>query len=85
MPKAEAPNLDAMSIVLYGKPTDTIATVYPFKIDKSTLAFATIEYEHAEIHSGSSYTASKSVDVGNGANFDMSIITPSNTSWLRFL
>jgi len=49
--------------------------------DTATNVLETIEYEHHEIHSGSSFTLSRNVDAANGANVDILLITPAGTKW----
>lgn len=65
--------------LIYGKTGDT--TYQAPRIDAATHALETIEYEHHEIHSGSSFTVSYSADIGNGANLDIAVITPDTTKY----
>ena len=48
-------------------------------IDGSTRTLQTIEYEHHEIHEGSSYTIIDVVDMANGAVRDIQITVPNTT------
>lgn len=54
------------------------------RIDASTLALNTVEYEHHEIHSGSFYRAGFQKDVANGGTAILAITTPNTTKWLHF-
>ena len=54
------------------------------RMDASTNSLQTIEYEHHEIHSGSSFTTSYVADIGNGANLDLLIETPAGTKYAHF-
>ena len=51
------------------------------RMDKYTRSIQTIEYEHHEIHAGSSFTCSYDAEIANGANLDLLIVTPNTTSW----
>lgn len=51
------------------------------RLDKATTTLQTIEYEHHEIHGGSSFITSYAVDLGNGATADLLITTPNTTKW----
>jgi len=53
----------------------------PAGVDNATETLQTIEYEHHEIHSGSSFTVSYKADIGNGATLDLLIVTPDTTTW----
>ena len=53
-------------------------------LDSATFAVNTIEYEHHEIHSGSSFTSSYQREVASGANLDILIVTPSGSKWAHF-
>ena len=55
------------------------------RMDASTNSLQTIEYEHHEIHSGSSFTTSYVADIGNGANLDLLIETPAGTKYAHFV
>lgn len=52
-----------------------------FSVDRATNALNTIDYAHHEIHSGSSFTADYTVELGNGATIDILVITPNTTKW----
>lgn len=54
-------------------------------IDAITEALNTITYEHHEIHSGSSYTADRNVELANGATTDILLVTPDTTKYAHFL
>jgi len=51
---------------------------YP-RIDASTNAFETIEYEHHEIHSGSFFVIKSVADLASGQVVDIRITTPAGT------
>ena len=55
------------------------------RIDASTNSLQTVDYEHHEIHSGSSFTASYQVEAANGANADILIVTPDSTKEVHFI
>ena len=55
------------------------------RMDASTNTLQTIEYEHHEIHSGSSFTTSYVADIGNGATLDMLIETPAGTKYAHWV
>jgi len=57
------------------------STSQPLRLDKATNSLQVVDYEHHEIHSGSSFTASYKADIGNGANLDLLIVTPDTTKW----
>ena len=52
-----------------------------FKCDTTTSSMQTVEYEHHEIHSGSSYRTSYIVELSNGASQDILVTTPDTTKW----
>jgi len=49
------------------------------RLDASTHAFETIEYEHHEIHSGSFFVIKSVADLANGTVVDIRITTPAGT------
>jgi hypothetical protein len=51
------------------------------RLDGSTEAMEIIDYEHHEIHSGSSFVLTNVSDVASGATFDLLMVTPDTTSW----
>ena len=56
------------------------------QIDKSTRAVETIEYEHHEIHDGSSFHAFHAdTDVADNERIVLSFKTPSTTKWIHML
>lgn len=65
--------------LIYGKTGD--ATYQAPRIDASTHSLQVVTYEHHEIHAGSSFTASYSADIGNGANLDIAIVTPDTAAY----
>ena len=54
-------------------------------LDGSTEALTTIEYEHHEIHSGSSYLVKKFTDLGSAADVDYVISTSNSTSYAHMV
>ena len=50
-------------------------------VDGKTTALKMIEYEHHEIHGGSSFTTSYKADISNGANLDLLVVTSDTTKW----
>ena len=65
-----------------GKISDTVSR--PVRVDSSTHALNTIEYEHHEIHSGSSYTVSDVQNVGTTTLLWM-ITTPAGTKYTHII
>ena len=61
------------------------STAQPLRLDKSTNTIQNIEYEHHEIHSGSSFTACYKAELGNGASADLLVVTPNTTSWAHMI
>jgi len=59
------------------------------RIDASTHTLQTIEYEHHEVHSGSSYFTEGHTTLGDGdpdpVNFYANFITPNKTKWGHFV
>jgi hypothetical protein len=54
-----------------------------FKQDLTTGAFATIAYEHHEIHSGSHFFISGFEELDNAVSINFGITTPNTTKWLH--
>ena len=50
-------------------------------LDASTEAQEIIDYAHHEIHAGSRFLYSETVDLASGANRDILIVTPNTTKW----
>jgi hypothetical protein len=67
--------------LIFGKTSDT--TYQAPRLDVGTHVLSTIEYEHHEIHAGSSFTCDYKRDVANGANLDVILTTPDTTKWLH--
>ena len=66
---------------LQGKVNGGVAAV---KIDPSTNAIATVDFEHVEIHGGSHYFVKDYVDVdGDGTVVYMGFTTPDTTKWIH--
>jgi len=59
-------------------------TFQPLRLDKATNTLQTIEYEHHEIHAGSSFTCHFNNDVTNiGEQTGIAFNTPNTTKWLH--
>ncbi len=63
----------------YGKTSDAERQIP--RLDLSTHTMQTIEYEHHEIHSGSHFFYTDSVELGSGGVQDYMITTPDTTKW----
>jgi hypothetical protein len=50
-------------------------------IDRATETLQIIEYEHHEIHSGSSFTCDYVQDVTNSSTANIIVVTPNTTKW----
>ena len=76
-----------VNAILYGR--IDADTVKPLRIDASTHSIQTIEYEHHEVHSGSSYFTEGHTTLGDGdpdpVNFYASFQTPDNAKWGHFI
>lgn len=59
-------------------------TFQPVRLDKATNTIQTIEYEHHEIHAGSSFTCHYNNDVTNvGEMTGIAFNTPNTTKWIH--
>ena len=67
---------------IWGKISDTVARAV--RIDASTHAMETIEYEHHEIHSGSSFTVADTV-VADTATVKWQVTTPDSTKYAHLV
>jgi hypothetical protein len=56
----------------------------PVKADSATGALNVMPYEHHEIHDGSSFTCSYTVDLAQSASANLLIVTPDTTKWAHF-
>jgi len=76
--------------------TDNVATVVDaanplpvmdaqFDIDAVAGCPITLDFAHAEIHEGDSYTASYTADLTNGQVFDILIVTPDSANLAHFV
>ncbi len=54
------------------------------RIDASTSSLQVVDYEHHEIHSGSRYFYSETVDIAGSGTRDILIVTPDTTKWAHF-
>ncbi len=57
------------------------STYQPLRLDKSTNSIQTIDYEHHEIHAGSHFLYTDSVELDNAVAQDYMITTPNTTKW----
>lgn len=53
----------------------------PTRLDKGTHSLMTVDYEHHEIHAGSHYFYSDSVELGSAATQVYMFTTPNTTKW----
>jgi hypothetical protein len=53
--------------------------------DSATYALNTVDYEHHEIHSGSSFAAHYIQDVAGSGTINVTITTPNTTRWAHML
>lgn len=60
-------------------------TVRNIRVDSSTHTLQTIEYDHHEIHAGSSFFYTDSVELASAATQDYLITTPNTTKWAHFI
>ena len=61
-------------------------TAQPIRLDKATDTIQTIEYEHHEIHAGSSFTCHFNNDVtAVGEQTGIAFNTPNTTKWIHLL
>jgi len=54
-------------------------------VDAMTYAMTTINYDHHEVHGGSSYVVSGTATLGNGATQDILVVTPNTTKWAHLI
>ena len=71
-----------MSLMIGKKDSLTHAEV---RIDAATHALNTIEYEHHEIHGGSSYTLSRPLTLPVANDDEIRIATPNTTKWAHMI
>jgi hypothetical protein len=72
--------LDSVGIAYYNSSSGTMDYV---RADGATRSLTTIDYEHHEIHAGSSYTTNRTNDVGSEGTLIVAIRTPNTTKWLH--
>jgi hypothetical protein len=53
--------------------------------DRSSGAFETIDYAHHEIHSGSHYYLQGYLELGDGDEYRIKMVTPDSTKWSHFV
>ncbi len=71
--------------VLQAQFSATPGDVTPVRIDASTSSLNTVDFEHHQIHNGSSFTASRHVTHGAGASPNILIVTPNNAKWAHLV
>ena len=54
-------------------------------LDKATLAVATVDYPHHEIHDGSHFYIKGYVQLDNGVDLDFCVTTPDSDKWSHML
>lgn len=59
--------------------------IFPHRIDKTTDANASVDYEHKEVHSGDCYFVTKVVSVDSAATTETVLVTPNTTVWSHLL
>jgi hypothetical protein len=74
--------LDSIGVAGYRK---SDGTYQPLRLDAPTNTLQTIEYEHHEIHGGSSFTTQHIADVASGGTISLSITTPNTTKWAHII
>lgn len=70
---------ESSNSTIYGKTSDSTYQVP--RIDASTHSLQVIDYEHHEIHGGSAYFYTDSVELGNAGVQDYLLTTPDTTAW----
>ncbi len=76
--------LNGITGALWGMISNTVAR--PLRVDSSTHTLQTIEYEHHEIHSGSSFTCNYENTTTNiGEMTVIAFNTPNTTKWIHFV
>lgn len=59
------------------------STAQPLRLDKSTNSIQTVDYEHHEIHAGSHFFYTDSVELASAGTQDYMVTTPDSTKWLH--
>jgi hypothetical protein len=59
----------------------SVQSAWVHAFDKSTYALNVIDYEHHEIHSGSSFTATGTVDIASAGTINVVLVAPNTTKY----
>ena len=59
----------------------SVASAWRDAFDRSTHGLIVVDYPHHEVHGGSSFTASGTVDLGNGGTINIHVKTPNSTKY----
>jgi hypothetical protein len=59
----------------------SVTSAWRDAFDRSTHGLIVVDYPHHEIHGGSSFVASGTVDLGNGATMNINVKTPNSTKY----
>jgi len=86
--EGQSDNLDGKNALvtaanLYGRLSDS--TVRPLQLDDSTHAIKTIEYEHAEIHSGGHFFIENFIELDAGESVDFCFNTTDSAEWIHLV
>lgn len=71
--------------VIQGRWGSGAGEVDDIQIDSASNVLEIIEYEHHEIHEGSSFVVRNVVDLAQNAVFDIQITTPNTTRWAHMI
>ena len=61
------------------------STSQPLRLDKATNSIQTIDYAHHEIHAGSGFYYTDSVELNSAGTQDYMITTPDTTKWAHMI
>jgi len=74
-----------LSSLIQGRYDSDPADIADIRIDASTLAMKTIEYEHSEIHSARHYFIEGHVTLADAGVMYAKLVTPNTAKWSHFL
>ncbi len=74
---------DDAQVVIKGRTGDSTYQV-PI-LDPVSHTIKAIDFEHSQIHEGHSFFVHNVVDLGNGANSTLLIVTPNTTTWAHIV
>lgn len=63
----------------------SVNTAWRDAFNPSTYALKVIDYEHHEIHAGSSFAASGTVDLASGGTINVAFVTPNTTKYSHMI